>query len=81
MKSQLAKLQLRHTVLMAEMQLHSRLAKTLENLLRQELSHVEQCYNEMESFSIELLKLQKEEELEEPAFQNNKRFEVVRESL
>jgi hypothetical protein len=35
----------------------------------------------MESFSIELLKLQKEEELEEPAFQNNKRFEVVRESL
>ena len=95
MKIQLRKLQLQHTIMMSEMQLHSRLAKTLEHLLRQELSSVEglfvhkepcnelhihsklakrledllrqelscmeKCFQEMENFSIELLRLRKEE--------------------
>ena len=70
MNNELNKLQFRHTILKEEMQLHSKLAKTLENLLRQELSRVEQCFNEMESFSVALLSLQNEE-LEEPEFQEH----------
>ncbi len=41
MKSQLANIQFRHEMLLSEMQLESRLSKTLQDLLRQELSKIE----------------------------------------
>ena len=69
MKTELTKLQIRHSSVMGEMQLHLRLAKTLEDLLRKEFSHLEECINEMESCSVELLRLQKEEQLQEEELQ------------
>ena len=97
MKSQLPKLELQHVILMSEMQLHCRLAKTLEELLRKQLSSVEdsfnahqtadevrvhsslartlenqlrheidraeKCFGDMENFSVDLLSLEKDEEL------------------
>ena len=49
MKNQLTELQLRHDILMSEMQLQSRLAKTLEDLLRRELSQVENSFHEKQN--------------------------------
>ena len=110
MKNQLTELQFHHEIIMREMQLQSKLAKMLEDLLRRELSQVEtsidkkqnvreielhctlakrlerqlcqalsrvdESFNEMESFSVqllnlqkELLGLQKEENLNEPELQ------------
>ena len=51
MKNQLTKLELRHEILMSEMHLQSRLAKTLEDLLRQEITQVENSFHKNEFVS------------------------------
>ena len=51
MKNQLTKLHLQHAILIGEMQVQSRLSKTLQDLLRQELSQIESSIHKNKNIS------------------------------